>query len=936
MSYYLLHLTAIASSILDGIFRNYQTKLEAAVMRKTKARAVEEPADIQMAKQRSEPKISENFAKAVHASKQTSRPRLIDEMELDEERSHREMDGHANRPHTRSRHSGDLEGARRQPRVAEVDTQSFYGSGNVHETRSSRRKSERELAPQSPPRPRTLSPERWTEINPQWKKQWRNSIIYPKEGKNKATVDKEDIQRLDEGEFLNDNLIMFYLLHLERELATRNPELSKRIYFHDTLFYTRLSKSVKGKKGINYEAVERWTAKVDLFSYDYIIVPVNELTHWYVAIICNAPKLVNPGPEVIKGLESQELSPDAKISRLDADALSKSPSATSPQSRPNSPSETGVGKSMAEMSLQGPIDDIEELRDDELDPKPSSETLIQNGLHGQPDIFEKSPKPEPRAVDIEEAPKQASTAKKGKRKSSGPPPKKYDPKDPRIITFDSFGHAHSPTCANLRDYLRAEMKSKRGLELPVPQQLGMTATNIPQQKNYCDCGLFLLSYIEQFLKCPDEFIEDIFQRTNIDVVYDLTKAPDMRVRIRELLFDLQALQIAEGNEKAEAKRQAKKDPKAQGKVDAAVSTKSNSREASNSARASVNPEDTTLNRTSAQPEPPERGFPHEQTDPSPHPAPATRKPTSDLPTQPRWQERDTKTPIPESRTESNVPTAAYRVSNEPINLDDESQHGPSMHTSSGIGSGIASLLSHISKPFSKLGDTAGSSNKIRLGRSHSDAFVLEDDSPQKPCIEAPPTPGGESPSTQLHAEKIAEERTYENPSSPSLDAEEQVKPSGSRHRSGTPYPRRESTSTPLNADEIPESPTEKDSAIIDSPPLQPAAKPITLSNYVDMTGDDDQEMLLPQMEQPQQAQLSHEPNLLSSSPPSTPVSATSQKKRTSQHSQRESNHTASPQKSPRSNQSTNARQRTSGIIEGRDPLESEMMKQWKGKHRRSP
>lgn len=27
---------------------------------------------------------------------------------------------------------------------------------------------------------------------------------------------------------------------------------------------------------MNYKAVERWTSKIDIFGYDYIIVPINE------------------------------------------------------------------------------------------------------------------------------------------------------------------------------------------------------------------------------------------------------------------------------------------------------------------------------------------------------------------------------------------------------------------------------------------------------------------------------------------------------------------------------------------------------------------------------------------------------------------------------------------------------------------------------------
>ena len=32
--------------------------------------------------------------------------------------------------------------------------------------------------------------------------------------------------------------------------------------------------------------VRKWSKSIDLFSKDYIIVPINEHQHWYLAIIC--------------------------------------------------------------------------------------------------------------------------------------------------------------------------------------------------------------------------------------------------------------------------------------------------------------------------------------------------------------------------------------------------------------------------------------------------------------------------------------------------------------------------------------------------------------------------------------------------------------------------------------------------------------------------
>ena len=173
----------------------------------------------------------------------------------------------------------EVEDPRRGSKASTIQSGDFYGnSGNArtsgadfHDTRSSGRlmaKADNSSAYRQSPRQRQRSPspepERWTANNPDWVKEvgWQSSVIYPRDGKNKATVDMQDIQRLDEGEFLNDNLIVFYLRWLEDRLVKDNPELANRIYFHNTFFYERLTKHGKGKLGgINYESIVCYSSR---------------------------------------------------------------------------------------------------------------------------------------------------------------------------------------------------------------------------------------------------------------------------------------------------------------------------------------------------------------------------------------------------------------------------------------------------------------------------------------------------------------------------------------------------------------------------------------------------------------------------------------------------------------------------------------------------
>ena len=79
---------------------------------------------------------------------------------------------------------------------------------------------------------------------------------------------------------------------------------------------------------------------------------------------------------------------------------------------------------------------------------------------------------------------------------------------PVIIVFDSLGLRHVPTIKALRDYLVEEAKSKGNMDLAKDDIVGMHA-KVPKQSNYCDCGVFLLHYVEKFLGEPERYLPDI-------------------------------------------------------------------------------------------------------------------------------------------------------------------------------------------------------------------------------------------------------------------------------------------------------------------------------------------------------------------------------------------------------------------------------------------
>ena len=49
-----------------------------------------------------------------------------------------------------------------------------------------------------------------------WSANFIRPVIYPPTGRRRAHVDFDDLLRLDDGEFLNDNLIDFYMKYVLR------------------------------------------------------------------------------------------------------------------------------------------------------------------------------------------------------------------------------------------------------------------------------------------------------------------------------------------------------------------------------------------------------------------------------------------------------------------------------------------------------------------------------------------------------------------------------------------------------------------------------------------------------------------------------------------------------------------------------------------------
>jgi len=132
--------------------------------------------------------------------------------------------------------------------------------------------------------------------------------VYPENAKVRCLeINYRDLITLRDQEYANDNIVGYRSMCI-RDWQQKAHERGEgvKIHFLTSFFFTKLTEDILDKdlesvtknsvvkdltleektEAARYNRVKNWTRDVDIFEYDYIIVPIHMASHWSVAIIC--------------------------------------------------------------------------------------------------------------------------------------------------------------------------------------------------------------------------------------------------------------------------------------------------------------------------------------------------------------------------------------------------------------------------------------------------------------------------------------------------------------------------------------------------------------------------------------------------------------------------------------------------------------------------
>ncbi|KTF92303.1 hypothetical protein cypCar_00024464 [Cyprinus carpio] len=318
-------------------------------------------------------------------------------------------------------------------------------------------------------------------------------LVYPPPpAKGGISVTNEDLHCLNDGEFLNDVIIDFYLKYLFLEKLKKEDAVRSHVF--SSFFYKRLNQRERRNtvdtsnlpiQKRKHNRVKTWTRHVDLFQKDFIFVPINESAHWYLAIIC------------FPGLEKAHVEPNPLYqpqTQAYSTAVSSSPAAD------RGSDELDDGRSAADVNRQ---------------------TQYTDGLHRIIECYG--------AEDSHHSDDQSSCQDE------------CSEDDSLVDDCGSFVKAEwtsKPTIC--KQYLEVEWEVKKGSQRSFGKDVMKgSSPRVPQQDNFSDCGVYVLQYVESFFENP---LPSFYLPMNLLDWFPQQRMKTKRDEIKELILKLQTQQ----------------------------------------------------------------------------------------------------------------------------------------------------------------------------------------------------------------------------------------------------------------------------------------------------------------------------------------------------------------------------------------------------------
>ncbi|RDI84270.1 Signal recognition particle [Venturia inaequalis] len=370
---------------------------------------------------------------------------------------------------------------------------------------------------------------------------WDQPVVYPGRdktvrSKKQVSVEFDDLFRLDEGEWFNDSLVEYCLLCYQQQ----NQMQAKKVYFFSNFFYSKLV--AKPGRNIDYEAVKRWV-KEDIFTYDFVVVPVCENAHWYLALICNLSHLERRLTD-----DDGDAVEEVKVESLEHEGQTETATTSVPEDTANTAEhqtrQVDFDKNRDDSSGHLEINVSEDK--DALD-------LVDTKAEDMKEVPDLNDGAHADSISDNHAKDTATPGTKKKARRHPAVRKKYAPDTPAIAILDSMpmGAKHGNTVNALKDFLVAEADFKRNMAIKRESLQGMHITKgIPMQDNFSDCGLFLCRYVRELLKDPEGFCSKLFGGELDKIAWGYWDTNEVRATIRD---ELQALAAEQAKQRKDAK-----------------------------------------------------------------------------------------------------------------------------------------------------------------------------------------------------------------------------------------------------------------------------------------------------------------------------------------------------------------------------------------------